>query len=420
MLDIKLIREKPKLVQKSCKDRGYDIDIKQILKLDEDFRKLKASADSLRSERNKTAQEINQLKKEGKDIKKKVKEAKKIPEKISKTEEEMNAVLSQIKDMILRIPNIMHESVPAGDESKNKEIKKWGKKKKTGFKVKPHWQIGEELGIIDMERAAKLAGSGFYVLKGDGARLQRALVQFMLDFHNKHGFTEINPPQIVNAKTMTGTGNLPKFEEDLYRTREGLYLIPTAEVPVTNLHADEILNTSELPKLYTAFTQCYRTEAGRHGAETRGIFRLHEFEKVEMVMIVHPEKSWEALEDMRSRAEKLLELLEIPYRVLVLATQDAGFASAKTYDIECYAPADDRYLEVSSCSNCTDFQARRMNTRMRTQQGNVFVHTLNGSGLALPRLMISILENYQNEDSSITIPKLLQPYMGGQKKITKK
>jgi seryl-tRNA synthetase len=219
---------------------------------------------------------------------------------------------------------------------------------------------------------------------------------------------------------MTGTGNLPKFEEDVYRTREGLYLIPTAEVPLTNMHANEILNLGELPKKYCGFTECYRTEAGRHGSETRGIFRLHQFEKVEMVMIVHPDKSWEALEDMRSRAEKLLELLDIPYRVLILATEDSGFASAKTYDIECYAAADKRYLEVSSCSNCTDFQARRMNTRLRTNQGNIVVHTLNGSGLALPRLMISILENYQNADGSITIPKLLQPYMGGQKKITKK
>ena len=420
MLDIKLIREQPKLVQKSCKDRGYDIDMKQVLKLDEDFRKLKIKADGLRGDRNKIAQEVNALKKEGKDIKKKVKDAKKIPEQISKIEEEIKKISTQLMDIQLRIPNIMHDSVPVGDESANKEVKKWGKKKKFGFKIKPHWQIGAELGIIDLERAAKLAGSGFYVLKGDGARLQRALIQFMLDYHNKHGFTEINPPQIVNAKTMTGTGNLPKFEEDLYKTNEGLYLIPTAEVPVTNLHADEILNIANLPKHYCAFTQCYRTEAGRHGSETRGIFRLHEFEKVEMVMIVHPEKSWEALEDMRGRAEKLLELLEIPYRVLILATQDAGFASAKTYDLECYAPADDRYLEVSSCSNCTDFQARRMNTKIRTQQGNIVVHTLNGSGLALPRLMISILENYQNEDGSITIPKLLQPYMGKQKKITKK
>lgn len=419
MLDIKLVREKPKLVQKSAKDRGYDISINKILNLDKKFRELKQESDKLRGKRNKIALEINELKKAGKDIKSKVKAGKKIPAEIDKAEKEMDRVSEDLNNILLRIPNIMHDSVPVGDESKNKLVKEWGRKKKRSFKVKPHWKIGEELNIIDMEKAAKIAGSGFYVLKGDGARLQRALVNFMLDFHRQHGFTEINPPQLVTSKTMTGTGNLPKFEEDLYRTREGLYLIPTAEVPLTNMHAGEILEEEELPVRYSAFTECYRTEAGKHGAETRGIHRLHQFEKVEMVVLSHPGKSWEALEYMREKAEKLLELLAVPYRTLILSTQDAGFASAKTYDIECWAAADSRYLEVSSCSNCTDFQARRMNTRLRTKQGNVFVHTLNGSGLALPRLMISILENCQNKDSSITIPKVLQPYMKGQKKITK-
>ena len=419
MIDIKLIRESHKLVQKSCKDRGYDVDVENILRLDKKFRELKQKSDTLRAERNKIAQEINTLKKAGKDIKAAVKKAKNMPEEIAKTEEEMKKLETEIEDQLLRIPNIMHDDVPRGDESKNQVVKEWGKKIKPEFKAKPHWEIGEELGIIDLDRAAKIAGSGFYVLKGDGARLQRALVQFMLDFHNKHGFTEVNVPQIVTAKTMTGTGNLPKFEQDLYRTREGMYLVPTAEVPVTNLHADEILDIDELPKKYCAFTQCYRTEAGRHGSETRGIFRLHQFEKVEMVMVVHPNKSWESLEDMRSKAEKLLEILGVPYRTLILATKDAGFASAKTYDIECWAEADKRYLEVSSCSNCTDFQARRMNTKAREKDGNHYVHTLNGSGLALPRLMISILENFQNKDGSVNIPKALQPYMAGQKKITK-
>ncbi len=420
MLNIKLIREKPKLVQKSCKNRGYDVKIDELLKLDKKFRELKQKVDKLRGKRNIVAQEINSLKKEGKDIKQKIKDAQKIPVQIEKIENDVKKVTGQIKDIELHIPNIMHEDVPVGDESKNKEIKSWGKKVKFKFKPKPHWEIGAELGIIDIERATKLSGAGFYVLMGDGARLQRALVQFMLDFHNKHGFTEINPPQIVTEETMTGTGNLPKFEEDLYKTREGLYLIPTAEVALTNLHANEVLELDELPKKYCGFTQCYRTEAGRHGSETRGIFRLHQFEKVEMVMVEHPHKSWEALEDMKSKAEKLLELLGIPYRTLILASQDASFASAKTYDIECWAAADERYLEVSSCSNCTDFQARRMNTKAREKEGNVFVHTLNGSGLALPRLMISILENYQNEDGSVSIPTVLQPYMAGQKKISKK
>ncbi len=420
MIDIKLIREQPKLVKKSCKDRGYDVDIGNLLRLDEKFRKLKQKSDKLRGKRNIIAQEINKLQKAGKDIKAKVKQAKKIPEDINKAEEEIKSLTGQMNDILLLIPNIMHKDVPVGDESKNKKVKEWGKKQKYKFKVKPHWKIGEELDIIDLERAAKLAGAGFYVLKGDGARLQRALVQFMLDFHNKHGFTEVNVPQLVNAKTMTGTGNLPKFESDLYKTTEGVFLIPTSEVPVTNLHANEILNLTALPKKYCAFTQCYRTEAGKHGAETRGIHRVHQFEKVEMVKIVHPHTSWDELEDMREKAEKLLELLGIPYKTLVLATQDAGFASSKTYDIECWAAADDRFLEISSCSNCTDFQARRMNTKVREKDGNHYVHTLNGSGLALPRLMISILENFQNEDSSINIPKVLQPYMAGQKKISKK
>jgi len=418
MLDIKLIREKPKLIKKSCKDRGYDVDIDNLLRLDEKFREQKQKVDKLRHKRNEVAQEINKLQKAGKDIKKKVLEVKKVPEQIAKIEEEINRIKSDMEDILLRIPNMMHKDVPIGDESKNKEVKKWGKKMKFKFKVKPHWEIGEKLDIIDMERGAKIAGSGFYVLKGDGARLQRALVQFMLDFHHKHGFTEINHPQIVNLMSMTGTGNLPKFEEDLYKTREGLYLIPTAEVPVTNLHANETLNIAELPKKYCAFTQCYRTEAGRHGSETRGIFRLHQFEKVEMVKIVHPNTSWDELEDMREKAEKLLELLGIPYRTIILATKDASFASAKTYDMECWAAADDRYLEVSSVSNCTDFQARRMNTKFREKDGNHYANTLNGSGLALPRLMISIIEYFQNEDGSINIPKVLQPYMGGQKKIS--
>jgi len=418
MIDIKLIREKPKLVKKSCKDRGYDVDIDNLLRLDEKFREQKQKVDKLRAKRNVVAQEINKLQKAGKDIKAKVAEAKKVPEQIAKVEEEIKKINFQAKDIILIIPNIMHKDVPVGDESKNKEVKKWGKKIK--LKVKPHWEIGEELDIIDMERGAKISGSGFYVLKGDGARLQRALVQFMLDYHHKHGFTEVNVPHIVTAETMTGTGNLPKFEEDLYRTREGVYLIPTAEVPVTNLHANEVLNINELPKKYCAFTQCYRTEAGRHGSETRGIFRLHQFEKVEMVKIVHPNTSWDELEDMREKAEKILELIGIPYRTIILATKDAGFASSKTYDIECWAAADERYLEVSSVSNCVDFQARRMNTKFREKDGNHYVHTLNGSGLALPRLMISILENFQDKNGNIDIPKVLQPYMAGQKKISKK
>lgn len=313
------------------------------------------------------------------------------------------------------IPNLIHDSVPVGDESRNKVVKIWGKRKEFKFKIKHHWEIGEQLGMIDMKRGAQIAGSGFYVLFGKIAQLQRALVQFMIDFHVKDGFIEVNPPHLVNYKTAFGTGNLPKFETDLYKTREGLYLIPTAEVCITNLHANEILKEKELPKYYVAFTPCYRTEAGKHGTETRGIYRLHQFEKVEMVKIVKQEESWKELEDMRYRAEKILEMLNIPYRTILLSSQDTGFASAKTYDIEAWSPALNKYIEVSSCSNCTDFQARRMNTRYVTKEGIKFVHTLNGSGLALPRLMIALMENYQQEDGGILVPYVLQTYTGFKK-----
>jgi seryl-tRNA synthetase len=420
MLDIKFIRENPEAVKKGVKDRGYDIDIDALLKYDKEYRRNLQELEKLNHKRNTVSKEINKLKKDGKDISKKVEEVKKIPIDIEKVEKTVNELRAKINGIMMVIPNLADKSVPIGKEPDgNKVIREWGKKPKFDFTPKLHFEIGKELGILDLERSAKLAGSGFYVLKGMGARLERALINFMLDFHIKDGYTEVCPPELVNQKTMTGTGNLPKFEDDLYKTREGLYLIPTAEVPLTNLHAGETLDRKELPKHYCAYTSCFRTEAGRHGSETRGIFRLHQFDKVEMVCICEPENSFYELEKMRARAEKLLELLEIPYRTLVLCTGDMGFASAKTYDIECYAAASGRYLETSSVSNCVDFQARRMNTKVRGKEGNVFVHTLNGSGLALPRLMISILENYQQSDGSLTIPKALVPYMGGVRKIVK-
>jgi seryl-tRNA synthetase len=416
MIDINLIREKEAFVKKSCEERGYDCDIKGVVEKDKEWRFLKQEVDSLKHRRNIVTEEIRQLKTEKKSISAKLKEAEKIPEKIKVIEEKMEKLAAGINAVLYTIPNIQHSSTPKGlDSSKNKEVKQWGKPVKFSFKPKLHWEIGEKLGILDLQRAAKLSGAGFYVLKGKGARLQRALVQFMIDYHVKDGFVEINAPQIVNEKTAFGTGNLPKFENDLYKTREGLYLVPTAEVSVTNLHANETLSEKELPKYYVSFTQCYRTEAGKHGSETRGIFRLHEFEKVEMVKIVKPENSWDELESMKERAEKILEMLEIPYRTIVLCKGDAGFASAKTYDIECWAAGAEKYLEVSSCSNCADFQARRMNTKYRTAEGNKFVHTLNGSGLALPRLMISILENFQTKEGEIEVPKVLQKYTGFKK-----
>ncbi|MEK6879292.1 MAG: serine--tRNA ligase [Nanoarchaeota archaeon] len=418
MLDIKFIRENPEVIKRAVNNRAYDIDINFLLELDKQWRNLKKGNDDLRFQRNKISNEINELKKQGKGAEKKINEAQEIPSKLKKNDEELKILKEKIDEIVFRIPNIPDKSIPVGEAEKYKIIKKYGKPiKKT---VKPHWEIGQELDILDLDRASKLSGTGFYILKGPGANLQRALVQFMLDFHKKNGFTEINPPQIVLPEILFGTGNLPKFEQDVYKTREGLYLIPTAEVPVTNIYKDEILNEKNLPKKFCAFTQCYRTEAGRHGTVDRGIFRLHEFEKVEMVYICRQEDSYKFLEEMTRYAEKILEVLKIPYRKICLSTQDMGFASAKTYDLEAWSPAQQKYLEVSSCSNCTDFQARRMNTRYQGKEGLKFVHTLNGSGLALPRLMISILENYQQKDGSIKIPSVLLKYMNGIKVIKSK
>jgi len=422
MIDVKLLRENPKLVKENCKKRACKIDIGEIIKIDKQWREIKKQDDILRAERNKISKAINQAKKQGKDIKDLVKKAKEIPKKLEQNEKKEKELKKKLDYLLSMIPNFSDKSVPVGSEEKNKTLKTWGKKPVFKFKIKPHWQIGEELNIIDLDRAVKLSGAGFYIAKGKGAELQRALVQFMLDFHLKNGFIEINAPQIVKKNTVYGTGQLPRFEEDLIKTKdefEGFYLIPTAEVSVTNLHANEVLNEKDLPLKYCSFSQCYRAEAGKHGTETRGIFRLHQFEKVEMVYICRQEDSYKLLEEMTRNAEKLLEKLKIPYRRVLLSTQDSGFAAAKTYDLEIWSPYQKKYLEVSSCSNCTDFQARRMNTKDQGKGKIKLVHTLNGSGLALPRLMIAILENYQQKDGSIKIPTVLQKYMNGLKVIKK-
>jgi len=420
MLDLKFIRENPYIVKQNCKNRGYGPEnVEEILALDEKWRKLKKQDDDLRAERNRISKQINEAKKQGKNVSLLLQKAKQIPEKLKKNEEEERRLKEDLDRFLFLIPNIQAKEVPVGGEEKNKVIHKKGKIPQFGFRIKSHEELLEKAGFLDMERAAKLAGSGFYLFKGEFAELERVLINFMIDFHVKDGFIEINPPQLVNAKTMFGTGNLPKFERDIYKTNEGLYLIPTAEVPVTNLYADEILNEKDLPKKFVAFTQCYRTEAGKHGRETPGIFRLHEFEKVEMVYICKQEDSWKFLEEMTARAENILDKLKLPYRRVLLATADAGFASAKTYDLEVWSPFLKKYLETSSCSNCTDFQARRMNTRYQSKEGLKFVHTLNGSGLATPRLLISLVENYQQKDGSIKIPTVLQPYMHGKKFIGK-
>lgn len=421
MIDIKIIRENPEIVKEAVKNRGCKIDINEFLKIDARYRANLQEAEKLKHDRNVISDEIRKLKVAGKSAASKIKEAKEIPDKIKKIDDDVKKLKEKMDEIILTIPNIPHKDVPVGaDEKANKVVKTWGKIPKFSFKPKYHWEIGKELDILDLERSAKLAGAGFYVFKGLGARLERALINFMLDFHVKDGFKELWPPLLVNEKTMFGTAQLPKFEADLYKTSEGLYMIPTAEVPLTNMHAEEILDRADLPKYYCAYTPCFRTEQGHHGTETRGIFRLHQFDKVEMVVLSSPEKSYDELEMMRARAEKILEMLEISYNTKILCTGDLGFASAKTYDIEAWSPAQNKYLEVSSCSNCEDFQARRMNTRFRTPEGNVFVHTLNGSGLALPRVMIALLENFQQKDGSVKIPAVLQPYMGGIKAIEKK
>jgi seryl-tRNA synthetase len=410
MIDIKLIRENSELVQQSCKDRGYDIDISEIADIDKEWRALKQTDDLLRAERNKISEEINQAKKHRKPIEHFLKRAKEIPQKLAENEEKEKSLKAELDDLISRIPNIQRSDVPVGDASLNKEVKKGGKIIKIK-NPKAHLELMEKLDIIDIKRAVKIAGAGFYILKGKGAKLQRALIQFMLDFHEKNGFTEINPPQMVNRNSAFGTGNLPKFDDQLYKTNDDLILVPTAEVPVTNIYADETLNEKDLPKKFCAFTECYRTEAGRKAGE-EGLFRLHQFEKVEMVYLCSQEDSEKMLEEMTSNAEKILELLGLPYRRILLATADAGFASSKTYDLEVWSPALNRYLETSSCSNCWDFQARRMNTRYQGKDGIKFIHTLNGSGLALPRLMISLIENNQQVDGSIKIPEVLWKYTG--------
>jgi seryl-tRNA synthetase len=414
MIDIKLIRENPELVKTNTKERGYEVSIvEKIIELDKKWREYKTEDDQLRGQKNKVSENINQAKKQKKedDAKKLILESKKIGEKLTQNEELENKLKAEMDDLLSRIPNIQSEDAPKGDESHNKEVCKKGKiidiKNPKG-----HLELLEKFGMIDMKRATKIAGAGFYILTGKAAKLQRAIVQFMLDFHEKNGFTEINPPQMVNRKAAFGTGNLPKFDDQLYKTNDELIMVPTAEVPVTNIYADEVLTEKDLPKKFCAFTQCYRTEAGRKAGE-EGLFRLHEFEKVEMVYICKAEDSWKFHEEMTENAEKILEELKLPFRRLLLSTGDAGFSSAKTYDLEVWSPAMKRYLECSSCSNCTDFQARRMNSRYQAKDGTIkFCHTLNGSGIALPRLMIALIENNQQEDGSIKIPEVLWKYTG--------
>lgn len=419
MLDLGFIRDNREKVKEALKIRAPKLDFEAFLRLDEERRKFQQELDSLRAEKNKANDAVTQALKEKKDPKDKIYAMKSISQKIAEFELKMGDRDSKVRDILLIIPNIPHSSVKSGfDSAANTEVRKWGEPKSFSFKVKEHTEVGQELGLFDLARAAKISGSGFLLFgPGSGACLQRALINFMLDYHTRHhGYLEYWPPALVNRATMTGTGQLPKFEEDMYRLKDDdLFLVPTAEVPITNLHRDEVLREEDLPIKYTAYTPCFRKEAGAYGKDTKGLVRVHQFDKVELVKFSLPEKSYEEHEKLLNDAEKILQLLEIPYRVLELCSGDMGFAAAKCYDIEAWAPGLNRWLEVSSVSNFEDFQARRANIRFKRKGSNKseFVHTLNGSGLALPRVMIAILENFQNADGSVVIPEVLRPYLGG-------
>ncbi len=417
MLDIELLRKDPEWVKErlSTRDKVYAELVDKALELDRERRAILKEIERLRAERNAKSKEIGKLKKEGKDTAELESEVKNLRGSIEKYEVELFEMETKLREVMLSIPNLPHESVPVGkDESQNVEVRRWGKPRDFNFEPRPHWEIGERLGIIDFERASKLSGSRFSVLLGWGAKLERALINFMLDLHSRKGYKEVLPPHLVRPEILVGTGQLPKFEEELYRCeRDDLYLIPTAEVPLTNLFRDEILSEDQLPIYMVSYTPCYRREAGSYGKDIRGLIRQHQFNKVELVKIVKPEHSYEELERLTADAEDILQALGLPYRVVLLCTGDMGFASAKTYDIEVWFPSQGRYREISSCSNCEDFQARRMNTKYRDSQGKLhFVHTLNGSGLAVGRTLSAILENYQQEDGSVIVPPALRDYLG--------
>ncbi len=418
MLDIKKIREEYEVVKKAIESRGQgSFGIENILPLDDTRRSLLATVEQMKNRQNVDSKEIPVLKKQGKDATALLIEMKQLSESIKKLDIEVGDVEEAIKNTLLYIPNIPHETVPIGsDENDNLEVRKWGEPRVFDFEHKAHWDVGQDLDILDFERAAKIAGARFTVYKGLGARLERSLINFMLNLHTEeNGFTEILPPFMVNRDAMTGTGQLPKFEEDMFHIpAKDFFLVPTAEVPVTNLRMNEILEESELPVYYTAYTPCFRKEAGSAGRDTRGLIRQHQFNKVELVKFVKPENSYEELESLLLAAEEVLKRLEIPYRVVKLSTGDLGFTSAMTYDIEVWMPSYGRYVEISSCSNFESFQARRANIRFRPESKGKpeFVHTLNGSGLAVGRTVAAILENYQQADGSVIIPTLLRPYMG--------
>jgi seryl-tRNA synthetase len=420
MLDIQQIRHDPEGVRARLAARGNpaetDAAVERLGALDAERRALVAEVDGLKARRNQVSREVGELKRGGGDAGALVAEMRTVGDRIGEIDARVRAVEEERDTLILGIPNVTDPSVPAGGEGSNAVVRSWGEPRTFGFTPRPHWELAAELGMLDLPGGAKVAGSGFPAYRGIGAKLQRALINFMLDLHTgEHGYVEVETPFLVGRDAMTGTGQLPKFEDDAYRIEsDDLFLIPTAEVPVTNLHRDELLPGDRLPIAYTAYSPCFRREAGSAGKDTRGLLRLHQFDKVEMVRFERPEASDEALERLVGQAERVLQLLELPYRVLLLAAGDTGFSSAKTYDLEVWAPGVDRWLEVSSCSNFRDFQARRAGIRFRPEAGAKpeFVHTLNGSGVALPRTVVALIENGQQEDGSVLVPAALRPYLG--------
>ncbi len=417
MLDIKILRQEPEKIKEALKKRNNDLDITPAIELDEKRRQILGDVEEKKAKQNAISKQIPQMKKAGEDTTAIFKEMKELSDNIKVLDDEVREIDAKLRDYMLRIPNIPNESVPVGaDDSENVEVRRFSEPRKFDFEPKAHWDIGTDLDILDFERGTKLTGTRFTVYKDKGARLERAVIQYFLNTHtDESGYTEIQPPYIVNRASMTGTGQLPKFEEDAFKlTVNDYFLIPTAEVPVTNLYRDEILDGAKLPIKYCAYSACFRAEAGSAGRDTRGLIRQHQFNKVELVKFARPENSYEELESLTKDAERLLEGLGLPYRVVTLSTGDLGFSSAKTYDIEVWMPSYNRYVEISSCSNFEDYQARRANIKFKDNPKDKaqFVHTLNGSGLAVGRTVAAILENYQNEDGSVTVPEVLRPYMG--------
>ncbi|MFA4919029.1 MAG: serine--tRNA ligase [Thermodesulfovibrionales bacterium] len=416
MLDPRFVRDNIDIVKTSLNSRNYKLTLDDFLKFEEERRSLQREADELKNKRNVVSEEIGKMRSRKQDASSLIEEMKGVSDSIKELDEKIKALEEKIEEFLLNVPNIPHESVPVGkDETENIELRKWGEPRQFDFEPLNHWDIGEMLGIIDFERAVKIAGARFSLTKGYGAKLERSLMNFMLDLNTSKGYKEVLPPIIVNRDSMRGTGQLPKFEMELFKIVDPeFYLIPTAEVPVTNIHRNEILNEKDLPIYYTAYTPCFRREAGSYGKDVRGLIRQHQFNKVELVKFVKPEDSFNELELLTANAEDILQKLGLPYRVVALCTGDIGFSAAKTYDLEVWLPGQQKYREISSCSNFTDYQARRANIRFRREgkKGTEFVHTLNGSGLAIGRTLVAVLENYQQKDGSVLVPEALRTYMG--------